>query len=142
MFLTKFSKELGIIMNRMLNGCLKFIVLCFIATLFGCLKQEGCGNNKACQNTCLTRLAYCEKSCDNSCVQCCKKSVLDAENRYDHYYHEQKIKGTWLMRELLSYRDPLQCIKTTCNCMSDFKLCLQSNSKQINKHLQVLPACS
>lgn len=45
------------------------------------------------------------------------------------------------MRELNSYRDPLQCRKVTCDCLSDFAICKKGCTGVIPTKLQAVPYC-
>ncbi len=99
------------------------------------------GQNKAsscnlCKVVCEHRAIACNKICRNSPSQCAafrKQSVSEA---YLYYRHEQYVKGGEIIRDLNSYRDPLQCRKTTCNCRADYRICVQACTGAISKQLR------
>ncbi len=95
----------------------------------------------ACKNSCKERLKTCNQVCDNGCNECSLDAKCATARNYSRYIHEQNIQGGIIARELNSYRDPLQCRKTTCNCLADFNVCTQSCTGLIHKRLQVGPAC-
>lgn len=122
------------------------MVLCMaIMALVACATQQAsvqCAKNRAdCQKNCQERLKICSEVCDNSCQNCSWASKCSAVRQYNKYKQEQYVQGGIIARELKSYRDPLQCRKTTCNCWADYNVCAQSCTGLIHKRLQVGPAC-
>lgn len=95
----------------------------------------------ACKMNCDQRAAACQKVCRNNCPQCCSYANQSAANAYYDYRHEQIVKGGFIVRQLKSYRDPLQCRKTTCNCKADYQICIQTCGGRIPKQLKAAPQC-
>jgi len=95
----------------------------------------------ACKLSCIERAKVCKKVCRNNARQCKIYSFHSAARGFKHYFNEQCIEGGIVARDLNSYRDPLQCRKTTCNCRGDFKICVQSCSGLIQKRLRVPLVC-
>lgn len=95
----------------------------------------------SCKASCEQRSRACNKVCRNNCQQCNAYSWQKAKNGYYNYRHEETVNGGFIARELKSYRDPLQCRKTTCDCRGDYQVCMQSCGGVIKKRLQVAPVC-
>lgn len=95
----------------------------------------------SCYTQCLKRFESCSTTCKNSCKHCMKTSNEEASARYAQYLHEQVIQGGVVARTLQSYRDQLQCCKTTCDCQTDYLVCKQSCSNVYPKKLLVAPKC-
>ncbi|MDI9818247.1 MULTISPECIES: acyltransferase [unclassified Legionella] len=95
----------------------------------------------ACQVSCQNKAASCKQACRNNCPQCCSFSNKSAIKKYNHYKHEVCVKGEFLTLQLNSFRDPLQCRKTTCNCQADYQVCMQACSGMVYKSLRVAPGC-
>lgn len=96
---------------------------------------------KACEATCSERLKTCSKTCLNHCQHCTTLANAEAAVHFNHYKHQQCVQGEIVALELQSYRDPLQCRKTTCACTADYGVCMQSCNGKIRKRLQVVTAC-
>lgn len=94
-----------------------------------------------CKASCLERANVCSQSCNNNCEQCRAKEYRATVNNYMDWKQGQLIQGKAVSRELNSFRDPLQCRKTTCNCPADYTICMQSCGGIIHKQLQVAPLC-
>ena len=95
----------------------------------------------SCIQTCKEKSVICEKNCQNDCEQCSHCSTQNATHGFLRYKHQQCVKGSKIARDLQSYRDPLKCRKTTCNCLADLNVCIQSCRGVIHKRLQVPPTC-
>lgn len=119
--------------------CAAMIVLAACATRP--ISLQSAQEQAACKKNCIERLKVCSQVCDNSCQKCSLAANCSAARNYSRYKHEQYVQGGIIARELKSYRDPLQCRKTTCNCTADFNVCTQSCTGLIHKRLQVGPAC-
>ncbi len=76
-----------------------------------------------CNTTCVQHFEFCKDNCINNCQTCSYVSQRQAEKSFAKYVHERRVQGKKVMRELNSYRDPLQCRKVTCDCSSDFTIC-------------------
>jgi hypothetical protein len=96
---------------------------------------------RSCTSVCHERLVECSKVCHNNNIECIEKAKCRAVYHYERYVHEQEIQGRVAPLELNSYRDPLQCRKTACNCYADNNVCVQSCKGRIHKSLQIGPAC-
>ena len=94
-----------------------------------------------CSNVCLSQLNQCKIECRNNCSTCSRFEIAQAADAFKHYVYEQRMKGARVIRSLNSYRDPLQCRKTTCNCVQDFQVCHQACTGFIHKELKVPPVC-
>lgn len=123
----------------------RILFCCVVTVLVGCASYDSSvkrlNERIACKTTCYQRLDECNKTCHNSCRQCTEWNNFITAKRYQHYKDQQCIKGEIIMRDLNSYRDPLQCCKTTCECPTDFRVCVKSCSGKIPKRLQAVPAC-
>lgn len=122
--------------------------------LFGCIMMLGLvactlmkhplsktQNVAQCKQACYERFKSCSKVCEASCPKCLKGSCLTAAKNYRNYVHEKIIQGDIIAREMKSYRDPLQCLKTTCNCTSDAYTCVEGCTGVIQKRLQPQTNC-
>ncbi len=127
----------------------KFVLImigCFLTTMLGsCSSYQTMVNHAqqktACKTICQERFHSCRQRCHNSYQQCNMNAYDEAIQRYKQYKHEQCVKGESVVLELKSFRDPLQCIKITCECSADLLVCKQSCAGKIRKRLQVPPAC-
>lgn len=123
---------------------IKFIVsiglCCGFLMLSACMYKTLA--QRACMTTCESRLAACSKVCRNNCSQCTAAAAQSTIRHSAHYEHEQYVKGALIALQLNSFRDPLQCRKTTCNCTGDYQICVQSCGGAIAKRLQHVTLCS
>ena len=94
-----------------------------------------------CKEACHARMRDCTQTCYNSCQLCSASANCSAEMHYNKYKQQQRIQGEPVIRSLKSYRDPLQCRKTTCECTVDHNVCLQACTGKLPKRLQVAPVC-
>ncbi|AUH72908.1 acyltransferase [Legionella sainthelensi] len=94
-----------------------------------------------CYMTCTQHFEVCRNNCIDNCPACSTASQTSAARDFEKYVHERKAEGKKVMRELNSYRDPLQCRKVTCDCLSDLTVCKQSCAGVIPKKLQTVPNC-
>lgn len=95
----------------------------------------------SCIQSCKAKSEICETKCKNNCTNCSYCSDKEAAHSFLRYKHQQCVKGSKIARDLQSYRDPLKCRKTTCNCSADLNVCIQSCKGVIHKRLQVPPTC-
>ena len=98
-------------------------------------------NFASCKMSCDKQAQACVATCRNSCDRCEAFREVSSSAYYKHYVHEQVVQGGTIARELNSYRDPLQCRKTTCDCLADFNVCLQLCRGVIQKQLRKAPKC-
>ena len=121
-------------------------MLCFVLLgLVACASQQlvvkRINDRGLCKNVCQERLNSCNHECHNNCQECTQGSNCSTARDYNKYKHEQCVQGGIIARELNSYRDPLQCRKTTCDCYADYNVCIQSCNGLIHKRLQAAPVC-
>lgn len=121
-----------------MNFFVRIVCCCFvIISLTSCVSSE----QTACKIVCQQRLQVCTQSCHNNCPECCLVANQRAARDYRHYQHQQNIQGQNVVRRLNSYRDPLQCHKTTCECPTDYRICIQSCTGKMPKRLIEAPVC-
>lgn len=94
-----------------------------------------------CQQRCEIEADKCHAMCRNNCAQCSAYANQSAKTSYRKYQREKVIEGGTIARQLKSYRDPLQCRKTTCSCKADYQLCISSCGGKIRKQLKETPVC-
>ena len=122
--------------------------------LLGCflLFQQGCSltphedakqaqEERACITACQMQETTCLRSCRYSCKACEAREHDKMVKRYKTYLHEQCVQGMRTALQLQSFRDPLQCRKTSCDCPADYRVCVGSCRGNIRKRLQVKPFC-
>lgn len=129
----------------MIDFMARVVLGVMVIALTSCVTREASvqhAHDKAlCQSSCETRFKTCHQVCHKNCENCSKKAKCSAARHYQQFVHEQLIQGGVISRELNSYRDPLQCRKTTCNCKADYTVCKAACTGIIRKRLQVGPAC-
>lgn len=94
-----------------------------------------------CVEQCEQHLAACTKVCHNNCRRCHHCVQKAAAKNYSRYVNRQYVQGQMLALNLNSFRDPLQCRKTTCDCQADYQVCVQACGGLIHKSLQAAPIC-
>ena len=129
----------------MLNAIVR-IMSCFAAiTLVACtshnLSVKQVRPFADCKIDCQQGFKTCSQVCHNNCQECSLSAKRQVIKKYKHYMREQSVQGGSIVRELKSFRDPLQCRKMTCNCNADYNTCIQSCAGLIHKHLKIAPAC-
>lgn len=130
--------------KRKINSIVRLAFVFVIFTLCSCAHPPTPQEKmvmSTCMASCEQRSSACNATCRNNCQQCLAYSRQSAVEDYLYYQHEQYVKGGTIARELKSYRDPLQCRKTTCNCSSDYQVCMQACGGVIRKQLRVAPVC-
>lgn len=103
--------------------------------------REHAAEIKSCKLSCIERLKTCANTCRNNCNNCTSLDNAAAAVHFNQYKRQQILQGQIVALELQSYKDPLQCRKTTCNCREDYGVCIQSCNGQIRKRLQVVAPC-
>lgn len=128
-----------------MNSFLRLIYCTIILGLCGCqgLQQNALKGQASaqCNITCEQHFEFCRQNCINNCPNCSYMSQRVAEKNFTKYVHEKRVEGKKVMRELNSYRDPLQCRKVTCDCLSDFAICKKGCTGVIPTKLQAVPYC-
>lgn len=114
------------------------VFMCFMALLLvGCASTKMATYHaqevRACHTTCQQKLQECGQVCHDNCFECTQRAIQRAVRHDAQYLREQCVQGRIITRELKSYRDPLQCRKTTCNCWADYQVCAQSCTGIIHK---------
>lgn len=123
-----------------MQAIFRCIICLFLVLPIGCW-QHSTAEQVACKMTCKQRLDRCISLCQDCCGKCSLRSTAAATGSYNQYKREQCVQGKSIVRQLQSFRDPLKCRKTTCECSADYDVCMQSSSGVIHKQLQVVPAC-
>ena len=93
---------------------------------------------QVCYTGCQTQRDQCDHRCDQNSELCNAKADAIAAVHFNHYKRQQCVKGDGITLELKSFRDPLACVKTTCECAQDYDVCRQSCQGSIYKRLQVM----
>lgn len=93
-------------------------------------------HRKQCRMQCEQRFQCCLKVCDDNKALCRMKSKVRAAMHFSQYRQQQNVKGQIVSEELNSFRDPLACRKTTCDCVEDKNMCQQACRGSIRKRLQ------
>lgn len=126
-----------------MNSFLRIFFYVLLLGLSGCVSKGALKGQELaqCNMTCAKHFEFCSQNCVDNCPTCSWSAKQTAAGNFTKYVNEKKVQGKKVMRELNSYRDPLQCCKVTCNCMADLMACKQSCSGVIHKRLQALPNC-
>lgn len=128
-----------------MNSFLRLLYCAIVLGLSGCqgLHHDATKRHylEQCKLACTQHFEFCRQNCIDSCPNCSASSQMKAAENYRKYVHERSVEGKKVMRELNSYRDPLQCRKVTCDCLSDFAICKQGCAGVIPKKLQAVPYC-
>ncbi len=96
-------------------------------------------SKNACHHRCQAQLRTCVRLCHLNRRDCSIDADKQAARRYQHYIHEQNVQGKPIILELKSFRDPLQCQKTSCECLPQARVCRQFCEGTIRKRLRVVP---
>lgn len=96
---------------------------------------------RVCERTCEQKQNACLRVCDDSCKECEQREAKRTARVYKTYIHEQHQQGKRVALQLQSFRDPLQCRKSSCDCPADYRVCMSACAGQIYKSLQVAPVC-
>ena len=133
-------KRILIVVREVIACCLlSYMVLslssCSYYKDFAHKEQE----KTACHHVCQDKLRHCLAICHNSRHDCSVSAHMHASRQHQKYQREQMIQGQDEVLELNSFRDPLQCQKTTCECREDVRVCRQFCDGRIRKRLQVVP---
>ena len=115
----------------MINLIMHIIAFCCFLLLASCYHQLLPAN---CVADCKGRLAACSKLCLDNCPQCSWVAGAMAAKKYNRYHCDRFIQGKIIALELNSFRDPLQCRKTTCNCGADYQVCMQACGGVVINH--------
>lgn len=92
----------------------------------------------ACYQDCKVRQWQCAAVCDQDSKLCNAKAEAIAGVHFNHYRHQQCVKGEGMTLELDSFRDPLACLKMSCECKQDYRICVQLCQNDIYKRLQTV----
>lgn len=114
-----------IVCMLVLNAC-----VCYRAPLY-----DKMTTNRACYTACTQRLHRCSRICDQNSALCDAKDYARAAVHFNHYKRQQCVKGDGIEIELGAFRDPLACMKSTCECVQDFDVCVQACRGKIVKRL-------
>ena len=128
-------------MHKYFSCLMQFIFVMAFILLPGCVSHKDKHEAAQCKYTCQQKLNSCQKVCQNNTIHCITLANDHALKSYHSYKKQQCVQGKPVVRELQSYRDPLQCRKTTCDCNTDYRVCTQACTGLIHKRLQVAPTC-
>lgn len=128
-------------MNKYRLCLTQFTLIILFALIQGCASHKDMHEAAICKYTCREKFKLCQKACQNNIPRCIACENKQALRSYLHYKKQQCVQGKPVIRELQSYRDPLQCRKTTCDCNTDYRVCAQACTGLIHKRLQVPPTC-
>ncbi len=124
---------------------IKWFLLALCIGLMACTQQPDAVSAKSslrsCQAQCMKQNSACIKVCDNGCSHCAVPAHVTADRHYAQFIHQQTVQGGLVARDSKSYRDPLQCLKTTCNCNADYHQCADACTGTIHKRLQSPLTC-
>lgn len=98
-------------------------------------------NIPLCKAQCVKRLNACNQVCDNNCAHCMGPAYVATAQHYARFLDQQKVQGGLIARDLKSYHDPLQCLKSTCHCQVDYYQCAEACTGTIHKRLQSPVTC-
>lgn len=128
-----------------MHSILRLILCIAVVSLAACASHKNSVKAShelaACKMKCQQSFNACNQVCFKNCRQCSTCSSAMTAKSYNQYKHQQCVQGGIIARNLNSYRDPLQCRKTTCECPADYRVCIQSCAGVIHKRLQVPPTC-
>ncbi|MCH9756914.1 MAG: hypothetical protein K0U37_06975 [Gammaproteobacteria bacterium] len=130
-----------------MQKCKWVIITCFLFVfLCGCSSTPGedakrAQAERACVKQCDIKQQRCDRSCRDSCRRCERQEHAAMVKRYKTYIHEQCVQGKRIALQLQSFRYPLQCRKTSCDCPADYRVCVGACRGNIRKSLQVTPFC-
>jgi len=96
---------------------------------------------QVCEHRCDVRAVQCQAQCQDDCHLCTDEAKLTAKKYYQRYLHVRCVEGKMPVLRLQSYHDPLQCVKKTCNCADDYRVCMVACSGSIHKSLQHETPC-
>ena len=96
---------------------------------------------RACERKCQQERHVCLRTCDDGCKACQLREHKKAVRLYKTYIHEQCVQGKRVALQLQSFRDPLQCRKSSCDCPADYRVCMSACAGPVYKRLQVTPGC-
>lgn len=123
------------------------IIMVILFLCVGCTKQHTSTTPKdakvtaECLKTCKKHYGACERTCDNDCRTCQKEAYEEAKKDYLRYQSQVSVMGEYNIRQIGSYRDPLMCSKSSCNCRADKSACEQACHGKISKYLRIAPRC-
>lgn len=96
---------------------------------------------RACERVCEHEQQTCLRACDKSCKACQIRENKKMVRLYKDYIHEQCAQGKRVALQLQSFRDPLKCRKSSCDCPADYRVCMSACAGPVYKSLQVIPGC-
>jgi hypothetical protein len=91
---------------------------------------------QVCEHRCDTRAQQCQTQCRDNRDSCAQQVQANTKKNYKAYRNGRCIEGKIPILELQSFRDPLQCLKKTCDCADDYRVCKRACSGIIDKRLQ------
>jgi len=98
--------------------------------------QAHMAHKKSCYSDCGARFRYCSTVCDQNAKYCNEKADALAAVHFNQYRRQQAVIGALATLEMNSFRDPLACLRSTCECTKDYEVCRASCRGHIYKRLQ------
>jgi hypothetical protein len=121
-------------------GISRFVMMLSLLSLSACSFYQHVHDKlvakQRCDQACQTHWYQCSRVCDQHSALCNAKADAIAAVHFNHYKRQQCVTGEGITLELNSFRDPLACAKTTCECLQDYDVCKQSCQGSIYKRLQ------
>ncbi|HVT62826.1 MAG TPA: hypothetical protein VHD33_04985 [Legionellaceae bacterium] len=121
--------------NSILQSFFALIALCAL-TSCALYQPAKVAQQHSCYQLCAEKCKHCRAVCDQDPLTCNAKADAMAAVHFNQYRRQQRIQGLPMTEELQSFRDPLACMKTTCNCAVDYRVCRQACRGTISKRLQ------
>lgn len=100
--------------------------------------QEQVTRRKACYLHCEQSWRQCTQLCVDNDKVCRAQNDARAAVHFVQYQQQQAVKGQIMTAELLTFRDPLACGKTSCDCEQDKNMCQQQCRGTIYKRMQAV----
>lgn len=96
-----------------------------------------------CLNVCQKHFEACKYTCVHNCRICKTKSNMSTDLRFMQFANQQMVQGQAVNRDTDSYKDPLNCLKISCDCVADLDACEQACTGMVRKRLisHPLPDC-
>ncbi len=83
-------------------------------------------NDGVCKKQCYNHYQKCSHECVDDKAHCVSKQRCGTRKHYRDFVHENTVAGGVVHREVGAYQDPLQCLKTTCACYTDYTTCTKA----------------
>ena len=91
---------------------------------------------QVCERRCDQRAQQCQTHCQDNEDSCTQDVRAATEKNYQAYRHSRCVQGRLPILPQQSFGDPLACLKKSCDCADDYRVCRTSCSGIIHKRLQ------